>query len=224
METIENIENKILSNNEKLELYSDEYPYNLPLRVTGFEDEKLYFKFIKNCERLIRTSSEYNEWRKYLKDVLQNNYCLITLEIDEQVTIEIHHHVPTLFLIVKTIVNKFISENKEFCSFDICLEVMKLHFSNKIGYVPLIKSMHEKLHSGFLKIPANLIKGDYKTFLKDYGQYIDDEDWGIIRERESVIASNNTWKKNEYPGLTQTENLNDQASNSDLLKEFQMGV
>jgi len=201
MEIIENINSEILSNDEKFELYSEEYPYNLLLRVTGFEDEKFYFKFIKNCEKIIRSSTEYCEWRKYLKDVLQNNYCLVTLEIDDQVTIEIHHHIPSLFIIVKTVVNKFIDQKKEFCSFDICMEVMELHFSNKIGYIPLIKSMHEKLHSGFLKIPINLVKGNYKTFLKEYGQYIDDGDWEVIKKKQSVVVSNATWKKDYYPGI-----------------------
>jgi len=201
MEIIENINSEILSNDKKFELYSEEYPYNLLLRVTGFENEKLYFKFIKNCEKIIRSSIEYVEWRKYLKDILQNNFCLITLEVDDQVPIEIHHHVPSLFIIVKTVANKFINQKKEFCSFDVCLEVMELHFSNKIGYIPLIQSLHQKFHSGFLKIPVNLIRGNYQTFLKEYEKFIDEEDWEIINERLSNNISNTKWKNGNYPGL-----------------------
>lgn len=202
MKVIENTNDvKILSNNENLELYSDDYPYNLSMRISGFDDEKLYFKFIKNCERIIRSSIEYSEWRKYIKDVMQDNCCSITLEIDDQVSVEIHHHIPSLFSVVRTIVNKYVDIKKEFCSFDICLEVMKLHYSNMIGYVPLIKSMHEKFHSGFLKIPISLIKGNYKKFLKDYNQYIDDDDWELIKERQSIIVSNNNWSVDNYPGM-----------------------
>ena len=201
METTEN--NTEVLSNDNLELYSDDYPYNLPMRMTEFEDEKVYFKFIKNCEKIIRTSSEYRDWRKYLKDVLQNNYCSVTLEVDDQVTVEIHHHIPSLFIVVKTVVNKFVEQNKEFCSFDICLEVMELHFSNKIGYIPLIKSMHEKLHSGFLKIPINLIKGNYQAFLKEYKKFIDEDDMDIINDRLSNTISNTNWDKYNYPGLSE---------------------
>lgn len=209
----------IISNTDKLELYSDDYPYNLPMKVSGFDDEKMYIKFIKNCERLIRASSEYGEWRRYIKDVLQNNCCLITLEIDDQVTVEIHHHIPSLFTIVKAVVNKYIDLKKEFCSFDICLDVMNLHYSNKVGYVPLIKSMHEKLHSGFLNVPVDLVKGNYIDFLKEYGSYIDDEDWEIIRKRQSIKNSNNNWKNGKYPGLNNNHNI---LLENDLIKEFDL--
>jgi hypothetical protein len=224
MNTIENKNIEILSDEKNFELYNNEYPYNLPMRIMGFEDEKVYFKFIKNCEKIIRSSNEYNEWRKYLKDVLQNNHCLITLEIDDQVTVEIHHHIPSLFTVIKTVTNKFVDNKKEFCSFDICLEVMELHFLNKIGYVPLIKSMHEKLHSGFLKIPVDLVRGNYKDFLKDYGQYIDDDDWEVIKERQSIVISNNKWKKDEYPGIIDQSIINIQTSNNDIIEEFRLGV
>jgi len=191
----------ILSDKDKLELYSENYPFGLCLRIDGFQTEKEFFKFVKNCERLIRNSLEYREWRKYITEVLQNNQCLITLEVNSQVTIEIHHHVPSLFSIVRTVTNKFIQNNEEFCTFEICLEVIKLHFLDKIGYVPLISSMHEKVHSGFLEIPIDLVKGNYQSFLNEYGQYIDEEDWATINERKLITNSNITWKANDYPGF-----------------------
>jgi len=193
--------NMINSDAESLKLFSDDYPFNLSLRISSFESEKKYIKFIKNCEKIIRSSNEYLEWRKYIRDVLHNNYCIITEEVNDQVTVEIHHHIPSLFTLVKTVVNKMIDNKKEFCSFDVCLETMEIHFSDKIGYVPLIKSMHEKFHSGFLRIPMILVKGNYKLFLNEYGKYIDDDDWCTIREKESINISNNNWKKGKYPGI-----------------------
>lgn len=199
----------ILSDEDKLKLYSENYPFGLSLRIDGFQNEKEFFKFIKNCERLIRNSLEYKEWRRYITEVLQNNQCLITLEVNSQVTVEIHHHIPSLFTIVRTVTNKYIQTNKEFCTFDICLEIIKLHFLDKVGYVPLISSMHEKLHSGFLEIPTSLVKGNYKSFLDEYKEFIDDDDWETINERMSVTYSNTKWKKDEYLGLKkESENLN----------------
>lgn len=196
-----NSQNVVLSNEDKLELYSNEYPFGLSMKIDGFQNEKEFFKYIKNCERLIRSSLEYKEWRRYITDVLQNNQCLITLEVNSQLTVEIHHHIPSLFSVVRTVINKYIHKNEEFCTFDICLEVIKLHFLDKIGYVPLISSMHEKLHSGFLEIPINLVKGNYQRFLTEYGEFIDEDDWAVINERKSITTANVTWKKDEYPGI-----------------------
>ena len=145
-----------------LELYSDDHPFRLPLRVKNFEDTSAYNKFIKNCERLIRASSEYKLWRKYIVDVLGVNTCTITHEKMDEVTIDVHHHVPSLYIAVKTIINKNIEKETEFSTFDVCLETIELHFKNKIGYTTLISSMHEKFHNGFLSIPIDYVKGDYK--------------------------------------------------------------
>lgn len=197
----EQVDVSILSNTDKMELYSDDYPLTIPLMVNKFENEKEFFKFTKNCEKLIRSSNEYKEWRDYLVNVLKDNFCFISHEINNETSIDIHHHPISLYSITKTIINKKLDNNEYFCSFDICLEVMKIHFLNKIGYIPLIKSLHEKFHSGFLKIPINLIKGDYKIFLKEFGNYLDDNDMEIINERISINFSNIKWQRNEYPGL-----------------------
>ena len=189
---------EIKSNVESLELYSDEYPFRLPLRIRNFDDEKSYFKFIKACEGLIRKSPEYKLWREYIVDVLGINRCMLTQERMEEVTIEVHHHVPSLFLVVKAIINKFIEEKKEFSTFDICLEVISLHFANKIGYLTLIKSIHEKFHNGFLRIPSRLVRGDYQNFIANYGRYLDDEDLDSINERLAANDTNISWARDDY--------------------------
>ena len=195
---------EINSNIERLELYSDEYPFNLSLRRSDFPDNKSLFRFVKNCERLIRNCPEYKDWRNYIFDVLGINSCSISLEEKNEVSIEIHHHIPSLFMIVKTLVNKKISNNEEFSSFDICLETIILHFQNKIGYIPIITSLHEKLHNGFLNIPIELVKGNYKMFIKELWEFIDDDDKKIIEERLSYNFENCSsfeWSKNKYPGV-----------------------
>ena len=77
-------DSKIKSNVENLELYSDQYPFSLALRIKNFENESEYKKFIRNCEKLIRSSVEYRQWKNYIIDVLGVNTCMITNErIDE---------------------------------------------------------------------------------------------------------------------------------------------
>jgi len=72
--------------------------------------------------------------------------------------------------------------------------------------------MHEKLHSGFLEIPVNLIKGNYQSFLNEYGSYIDEDDWSIINERKSITNSTINWKKDEYPGIKKSSNIEENDS------------
>jgi len=190
---------EIKSNISGLELYSDTHPFRLPLRITNFENEASYKKFVKNCELLVRRCNEYKLWRNYIIDILQINECMITHESVDQVTIDVHHHIPSLYVLICSLVNKKIDLNEEFCSFDIAREAIELHFKNKIGYITLLKSMHEKFHNGFLTIPISFIKGDFKYYLENYSKYIDEIDLDKINGRLAINESNCTWSKDEYP-------------------------
>lgn len=191
--------NEIKSNVEDLTLYNNTYPFNLSLRIKNFENEKELFKYAKNVEVLIRRSMEYKLWRNYITDILQINSCVLTDERMDELSIEIHHHIPSLFIIVKTIINKYIHENKEFSTFDIALDCMKIHFMNYLGYIPIIKSLHEKFHNGYLEIPVNLVKGNYLQFISEYGKYMDDEDSEIVNYRLSITTNSDyMWSKNNY--------------------------
>lgn len=193
----------VKSNVQNLELFSDNYPFRLSLRIKNFENETSYKKFIRNCEGLIRKCNEYKLWRNYIVDVLQINTCMITQESIEQVSVDVHHHVPSLFTLVSALVNKKIEHNEEFCSFDIASEAIELHFKNKIGYTTLIKSIHEKFHNGFLTIPISMVKGDYQYFLDEYTRYLDEQDLDKIQSRLAVNESNCTWSKDDYPAAAE---------------------
>ncbi len=80
------------------------------------------------------------------------------------------------------------------------LEGIKHHFQNKVGYVTLIKSIHEKFHNGFLGIPNTVIKGNYQAFLEEHSSHIDDEDLDTITQRLSVTDNNCGWGRDNYPG------------------------
>jgi len=191
------------SNIENLELYSDSYPFRLMLRISNFENETEYKKFVRNCEMMIRRSIEYKLWRNYIVDILQVNECAITHESMTDVTIEVHHHVPSLFTLVSSLVNKCIDKNEKFCTFDICQQAIELHFKNKIGYVALLRSIHEKFHNGKLTIPITFVKGDYEYFVREYSKFIDGDELDTIQTRLATNESNCTWSKDEYPAAAE---------------------
>lgn len=190
---------EVKSNVQNLELFSDNYPFRLALRVRNFENETAYKKFVHNCEALVRRCNEYKLWRNYIVDVLQVNECMITHESINEVSIDVHHHVPSLYTLVSALVNKKIDESEDFCTFDIASEAIELHFKNKIGYVTLIKSIHEKFHNGYLTIPINFVKGDYQYFLDNYSRYLDEVDLDKVQARLAINEHNCTWARDEYP-------------------------
>jgi len=197
---MEHNDTEVKSNVENLELYAENHPFRLPLRIKDFENEAEFKKFVRNCEKLIRGSLEYKYWRDYIKDVLGVNTCMVTQERMDECTIEVHHHLPSLFVLVKSMVLEKIEKEKEFSTFDIAMEAIELHFMNRVGYVTVIKSMHEKFHNGCLTIPMNLVRGDYGYFLRTYSHYLDESDQETINHRLSITESNCTWEKNIYPG------------------------
>lgn len=189
---------EVKSNVESLELYSDNYPFSLSLRVKNFETESDYKKFIKGCERLVRSCVEYRLWKQYIIDVLQINECMITKERIDDVTIEVHHHLPSMYILICGLVNKCIEDNEEFCSFDIAQKAIELHFQNKIGYVTLLKSMHEKFHNGKLDIPISYVQGDYPYFMREFSKYLDESDLETIQSRLAVTEHNCSWARDSY--------------------------
>jgi len=193
----------VYSNVENLELYSDVHPFRLSLRINNFDSETEYKKFVRNCESLIRKCCEYKLWKEYIIDILQVNSCMITHEDISQVTIEVHHHVPSLYTLVSALVNQKIEESQDFCTFDIAREAIELHFKNKIGYVTLIKTMHEKFHNGHLDIPISLVKGDYRWFVREYAKYLEDEELNTINTRLAANETNVSWSRDNYPAAAE---------------------
>ena len=147
---------------------------------------------------MVRGSLEFKHWRNYLIDVLGINECILTKEVLAECSVEIHHHIPSLFILVKALLNKKLEANEEFSTFDIAIETIELHFKNQIGYAPLVSSAHEKFHNGFLKIPIELIRGNYIEFIKEYSKYLDDDDLDTINERMAISMKD---FKYEYPGM-----------------------
>jgi len=190
---------EVKSNVEGLELYSDNYPFRLSLRIRNFERETDFKKFLKSCEKLVRGSLEYRMWRNYIIDVLGVNTCMVTDEKMDEVSIEVHHHIPPLYDVIKALVNRKIENSEEFSTFDMALEIIELHFANKIGYLSLIQSMHEKLHNAYLSVPISFVKGDYQYFLREFSKYLDDEDLDKINSRLAVNESNCSWSRDNYP-------------------------
>lgn len=196
---VETSKNKEVNEDSVFKL--EESDFNLPLKIKSFPSSKDYEQFVKSVEKTVRNSQEYRLWTKYIIEHLGHSYCALTNENIGECPLEIHHHPITLYTIVKGVVNKFLSTEAEFSTFDAASEVIKIHFQNKVGYIVLISSLHAKYHSGFLNIPIELVMGSYKNILTDYN--IDETEYDHICKLCGVKIEDmkQKWQKDNYPGI-----------------------
>lgn len=147
--------------------------YQQTFYTNTFYSEKEFSSFCKATERLIRRSSEYDAYLSNLKFNYDLTSCAFFNNIsDEDATIEMHHYPFTLYDIVTLVVQKFLKDKKLISSFVIAKEVMKLHFTNKVGLVPLSKTVHELVHSGEIFINYNQVFGDFSSFAEEYSEFM----------------------------------------------------
>ena len=199
-ELLESSKQQLESDEKDLTVKDTKTGIYLALRRKNFNDENEEKRFFKAVERIIRGSLEYREWVSFVKDTLQLDVCAFTGETDEETNdIEIHHHPFTLYDIVQMVTDTYIMNDKEFCSFDIAQEVLDLHYKLKVGFVPLIRSLHKKFHNGYLDIPIELVHGDYEYLKKTY--FIRPETLEKVEKYEKIKLEHvglYKWAKDRY--------------------------
>ena len=145
--------------------------------------------FTKKCVSLIHASPEYRDWATYVKEMLGYKTCALTNESSEQLTVDIHHHPLTIFDITNIILNTYIANQKSFTSLVIAKDVLHLHYNDRVGFIPLVSSLHEKYHNGFLVIPPKLIHGGWQYLLKTPGYQVSPD--VVDKCNELMKAENN---------------------------------
>ena len=181
--------------------------YNMPEDMEYsviLNTEKDKEKYIKRIEKVIRSSMEYKDYIQYLRDYVDMSHCAFFNNVENsqgtRVRIEIHHEPLTLFDIVKTVLHKYIEEGIPLNDLYIADEVMDLHYRNLVGLIPLSKSMHQIVHnSNEIVIPLNLVYGEYKEFLNEYNDYLDE---AILDKIEMKINETKNIKREMLDKLT----------------------
>lgn len=180
-------------------------PDDMEYSVT-ITNQKQKVKFIKRVENTIRASMEYRDYIAYLKDYVDMNHCAFFTNMEKsqgsRIRIEIHHEPLTLFDIVETVLNKFIDEAIPINELFIADEVMELHYKNMVGLIPLSKSVHQVVHHGTdLVIPLSLVYGNYKEFLEEYEDYLEES---VLDKIERKINETKVIRQEMIDKLTPT--------------------
>ncbi len=161
------LESKRIKNN--IEIKIDGEFFSSKFYTTDMWDTKEFHNLVKNVESELRTSELYSSYIGYLKGELGLTKCAVLGEINDQMAvIEMHHYPFTLYDIVNIVTAKKIIINEKVTSFLVADEVMKLHYRNKIGLVPLSKTVHELVHSGEIFINLNQVFGNVNSFVDEY--------------------------------------------------------
>lgn len=141
-----------------------------------FIDDANYHNFVKDCERVIRTSDDYSVFVHFIKNVLGINFCQVSSKIyDTDATIEMHHGpIFTLYDVVSVVLNDFLRTNRRINSCTIADQVLDEHFDLNVQVVMLAVTNHEAAHNRDLFLHVNQGIGDLNNFIIKYQDSLDD--------------------------------------------------
>jgi hypothetical protein len=205
-------------------------PKSFSYNFYEFDDEKKLKKYIKSIESLVRNSIEYRNYTKYLKEEQDLTACKFLSNVDGRdikgVSIELHHYPFNLYEIVDTVLKKqtdFYSHSTN--KFEVANEVMRIHYENIIGLVPLTKTVHELAHNGEVFINLGFVYGNVKKFIEIYNEYISQELFDALEtltdlSNKNALQSNNYILKKKFQQIIMENQLEAKTiiSDSDELK------
>jgi len=152
-------------------LASNESTYQIGFMSTreSLTDADLYRSFLKNCEKRIRSSKTYSNYKGYLLG-LGLDHCQIHGYINsEMATLEMHHCILTLFDICLMVTEHLLNTYGGCTTFDVVQIVKDEHKLNNVALVMLSKTPHQVFHSdsGFFIHPDMCI-GNWVELMQKY--------------------------------------------------------
>lgn len=142
-------------------------------------DDKEYEKYLRDIEKTVRGSFEYQQMVHFLRENMNMNQCSFYESVSNidttKIRIEIHHEPLSLYDIVSTIVKKRIhfgeSLEVEYCA----KEVVYNHYAMTVGLIPLSETVHDLVHNQYLFIPNDKVFGGWRQFVNMYDEFISDD-------------------------------------------------
>jgi hypothetical protein len=189
---------------DNIELVGINNPYSIVMYLDKNCDSRYFDRFIKSTERVIRKNIDYNIHLQYLREEEGLSNCAIFHNVAAgQASIELHHFPFTLFSICTVVANKMLlEENKKVSTFILADEVIKKHFENQIGLVPLSQTMHELAHLQKIQLLKKHIYGEYENFYETYKNYFTEREHAMVKElnetKKLSFSNNDIFSRLEY--------------------------
>lgn len=156
--------------NKKIDSASSDYLIEFAKSAEFFSSLESKTRFLKDCERLIRTNKRYSAYINYLKKKVKLNHCQVLSKLtDDKVTIEMHHGpIFTLYDYCEIMVDHFLEKGWKITTFRIARQVLDEHWKNRIQVVMLSTSVHEQVTNREIFLNMQQAWGDLHGFLKIY--------------------------------------------------------
>ena len=141
-----------------------------------FGDEVNYSKYVKEIEKLVRTSRDYSTFIAYLKNILGLNFCQVSSKItDADATIEMHHGpIFTLYDICSVVLNYYLKTGKKISTFKIANTVLDEHFEMRVQVVMMSVTSHEAIKNRDIFLNIHQGVGNINAFINRYADCLDD--------------------------------------------------
>jgi hypothetical protein len=203
-------------NEENPTLLSPNSSFEVPFAQTRetLLDVEVYKHFLENAIRRFRTGKTYKHYKAHLMGDLGLNRCqyhsnIRSSEEGEMATVEMHHHVLTIFDIALIITEHILNTYKAITTFDL-VELMKLeHTEHRVCTVSLCKTCHQLYHNDPLfYISSRMGFGNWFEFLSRYRTGITrDIAMKIMLMMKRELEDNENKEKNTLQLLSIRDNI-----------------
>lgn len=163
----------------------------ITFNFTGFFDDKIFSRFVKSVEKLVRNDRSYRNYVGKIKeaeDNLAKDVILNNLKSSD-VSIELHHHPFTLYDIVSIVALHNFNNDIEFTSFSLAKEVLGLHYANLVGLAPMSMTTHELAHLNYDKSKKRYISLTKKQIFGKYDEFAEMYKDGMTLETRHKLAT-----------------------------------
>jgi hypothetical protein len=179
-----------MTNGEKRIIAPDIPIDGINFEFTGFFDDKIFSRFVKSVERLIRTDKSYFNYVGKIKETEENLAKDVVLDNlkSTDATIELHHHPFTLYDIVSIVALHNFNNNISFTSFSLAKEVLALHYANMVGLAPMSITTHQLAHLDVDKSKKRYISLTKKQIFGKYNEFAEMYKDGMTLETRHKLA------------------------------------
>lgn len=165
-------------------------------------DDKEYEHYLRDIEKVVRGSFEYQRMVAYLRENLDMNQCSFYQGVSNLATtkirIEIHHEPLSLYDIVSIIVRKRSHFGESLEVEYVAKEVAYNHYTMSVGLIPLSETAHELVHNQYLFIPNSKVFGNWRYFVNQYDPWVPEETKRIL---DRIQELTDTCENDDYKYL-----------------------
>jgi hypothetical protein len=134
-------------------------------------DGDTFKNFLENSITRFRHSVTYTHYKEYLYDIGLDR-CQVMSNIladSKKVHIEMHHNGLTIFDVALLLTNHILMTKGKISTFDLVLELKKVHKANKVPLVMLCRTAHQMVHNNDeFFVPASMCFGFWMELITEY--------------------------------------------------------